>query len=234
MTIGPLTVPAAANNSQVNAPRQGLPGRRISGGSRSPNAACLTTPDQPVVALMPKNNLGLTLKEHPTFWFAVPGINPHKELEFGLFDAAGNLLHQQSMTVPESAGITKITLPATAPALATDTDYRWYLSVVCDPSSRAEDLVVTGWVRRVEAETGLLQQLSTATLQEQLSLYENSELWFDALTILAELRDSQPSTDIEQQWAALFESVELPQVLNSPFHHTPSPNLALSTTSSTQ
>ncbi|MEO1621011.1 MAG: DUF928 domain-containing protein [Cyanobacteria bacterium J06632_3] len=232
MTLSTLAEPGAAD-SPTGILRQGLPGRRISGGSRSPDAACLTTPNQPVVALMPKTNLGLTLQEHPTFWFAIPGIAANKSLEFGLFDTDGNLLHQQNIAVPSDAGITSIALPETAQTLDLETDYRWYLSVVCDPNSRAEDLVVTGWVRRVQADAELQQQLATATPQEKLSLYESSELWFDGLTTLAELRNNQPSEQIEQQWTALFESVDLPQVLSSPFHRSPAPDLAFSQTTST-
>ena len=116
MTLSTLAEPGAAD-SPTGILRQGLPGRRISGGSRSPDAACLTTPNQPVVALMPKTNLGLTLQEHPTFWFAIPGIAANKSLEFGLFDTDGNLLHQQNIAVPSDAGITSIALPETAQTL---------------------------------------------------------------------------------------------------------------------
>ena len=44
--------------------RQGLPGRRISSGSRSSNIVCVLPQNEPVLALMPKSNVGMTLSPH--------------------------------------------------------------------------------------------------------------------------------------------------------------------------
>lgn len=225
LAMSSLSLSSVANPQPENA-RQGLPTRRISGGSRSPGNACLSTPNQPVIALVPQDNVGLTLTERPTFWFSMPGISQDRTLEFGLFDAAGEQLYQKTFHPSETAGITSITLPETAPSLETEKNYRWYLSVVCDSTSRSEDLVVTGWVRRVDATHNLQQQLTDATEQERLALFESAEIWFDELTALAELRQHKPSNQLDQQWTALFESVGLPQVTNTPFTSEPSPELA--------
>ena len=210
-----------ANSSEVNL-RQGLPGRRISGGSRSPDTACLASPDQPVIALMPESNLGLTLAEHPTFWFAIPSISQGKEIEFGLYNQNEELIYQKTFEAPSEAGIASLSLPETAAALNPEENYRWYLSVVCDPASRAEDLVVTGWVRRVEPDSNLLYELSSATPQEQLDLYRASGLWHETITTLASLHPYEATSDstghpTAHQWNALLESVALPQVMNTPF-----------------
>ncbi|MFK8182608.1 MAG: DUF928 domain-containing protein [Phormidesmis sp.] len=221
-------------SSQRNNVRQGLPGRRISGGSRSPSTACLTTPGQPVVALMPKSNLGLTLSERPTFWFSLPAISTDRTLEFGLYDQSGELIYQETFDVPNKAGISSLALPNTFAPLSAEKDYRWYLSVVCNPASRSEDLVVTGWIRRMQADSALRSQLADATLQERLSVYETSELWFETLTMLAELRrtvqadyhptqlpaDTSQQVDalrIDEKWRGLLESIDLTQVAAVPF-----------------
>ncbi len=212
-----LLIEPSFANAQVNSPRQGLPGRRISGGSRSPDTACLTTPNQPLVALMPKSNLGLTVSEHPTLWFSVPAISSDRTLEFGLYAPSGELLYTTTFSASEKAEVVSLPLPETSPPLAIDRDYRWYLSVVCNQESRAEDLVVTGWIRRIQADDALSEQLANASAQEQFAIYEDSELWCDALTSLAEVRRNTPITDaLEQQWITLLESVELPQVIAAP------------------
>jgi hypothetical protein len=229
--VSPLSEPSFAQ-TQVNSPRQGLPGRRISGGSRSPDTACLTTPNQPLVALMPKNNVGLTVSAHPTLWFSIPAISSDRVLEFGLYDPSGELLYTTTFGASEKAEVVSLPLPETSSPLVIDKDYRWYLSVVCNQESRAEDLVVTGWVRRVQPNPTLTEQLANADAQERSAIYEKSELWCDALTSLAELRRSTPVTDItealEQQWISLLESVELSQVIAAPLGSelTPATHLA--------
>ena len=240
LTFASAAEPSQANESS-NSVRRGLPGRRISGGSRSINAACLATPDQPVVAIMPKSNLGLTLSQHPTFWFALPAISPDRTLEFGLYDSAGDLVYTENFQIPEKAGISSLSLPKTVNALDKEENYRWYLSVVCDPNSRSEDLVVTGWIRRTQADSTLQNQLANATLQERLSIYATSNLWFETLSAFAEihdtaLSDTALSTDnstafngtreqLEQQtnkeWVALLESIDLPQLSTTPFSNQP-------------
>jgi len=224
LALSVLGLPAQANTQDTSV-RQGLPTRRISGGSRSPSNACLSTPNQPVIALIPEDNVGLTLQERPTFWFSMPGVNQDRTLEFGLFSEEGELLYQKNFQPAESAGVTNITLPAAAPTLDTEKNYRWYLSVVCNQESRAEDLVVTGWVRRIQVTNELQQQLTVATEQERLALFETTEIWFDKLTALAELRRRHPSNQLDQYWTALFESVDLPQVTDAPFTNEPSPEI---------
>lgn len=222
LVLGPLTGHSFANNSQSEQIRPGLPGRRISGGSRSPNTACLKTPNRPVVALMPKSNLGLTLSGHPTLWFSLPAISQDRSLEFGLYDQTGDLVHKTSFSATGEAGVINLSLPETSPPLSVEEDYRWYLSVICNKESPAENLVVTGWVRRVILESSFNERLAVATELERLSIYKESELWYDALTTLAQLRRSQFSdepiaSDLERRWADLLESIELPQVIAAPF-----------------
>jgi len=227
---GLLTLTSFAEQSHANeskdAERQGLPGRRISGGSRSINTACLATPSQPVVAIMPKSNVGMTLSERPTLWFSLPAINTDRSLEFGLYDSAGELVYQETFQATGEAGLSSLSLPTTFRPLSAEENYQWYLSVVCNPDSRSEDLVVTGWIRRMQADRALQAQLADATAQERLSIYETSNLWFDTLATLAEIRDqAQPNSPLAQpveqqintEWLSLLESIDLAQVATTSF-----------------
>lgn len=222
LTLSTFSGPSFAGNSESQQILIGLPGRRISGGSRSPNTACLRTPEQPVVALMPKSNLGTTIDSHPTLWFSLPAISPDRSLEFGLYDQAGELVHKTSFGATGEAGVIDLSIPQTSAPLAIAEDYRWYLSVVCNEQNPAENLVVTGWVRRVATESALANQLESATEPERLSLYTESALWYDALTVLAQLRrsgaiDEPIASNLEKQWTGLLETIELPQVITAPF-----------------
>jgi len=229
LTVKDAQSPSFATTQNNSEARIGLPGRRISGGSRSPNTTCLATPDQPVIALMPKNNLGLTLSEYPTFWFSLPAISPDRTLEFGLYDQDGDLLYQTTFSVSGQAEVASLSLPKSSSPLVQDADYRWYLSVVCDRESHAENLVVTGWIRRVQPSQAIDRQLTSTTDQERLAVYQNIGLWYDALTLLAQLRYREPlDSTLEQQWIALLESVDLSQASAVPLGNelTPIPPLA--------
>lgn len=229
LTSSLFSLPSLANSQDDN-PRLGLPGRRISGGSRSPNTACLTTPDQPVVALIPKSSVGLTRSAHPTLWFSLPGISPDRSLEFGLIDESGELLYQKNFSVPTTAGIVSLQLPETIAPLVAGKNYRWNLSVVCNAESLSENLSVAGWIQRVEPTQAVRAQANAATDQERLSVNGESSLWYDALTTLAELRRdaATESEALEQRWVALLASIELSQVSSDPFSSslTPAPQAA--------
>lgn len=220
-----LSEPTKAS-SRDNSVRQGLPGRRISGGSRSPDAACLLTPDQPVVALMPKSNLGLTLSERPTLWFSLPAISTGRKLEFGLYSPAGELVHKESFNAPEDAGITSLKIPETFAPLTVGEDHRWYLSVVCNPQSRSEDLVVTGWIRRIPADNDFEERIAKAVPYEQISIYQESALWLEALATLVEVRLESPNNTAlerltDEKWVGLLESVDLLRVAMEPLSSQP-------------
>jgi hypothetical protein len=239
MVLSPLTGPSFANSSDDSL-RQGLPGRRVSGGVRSANRTCLTTPNQPVVALMPKSNVGLTLSEYPTFWFSLPAVSQDRVIEFGLLDSSGELLRKETFNASAEAGLHGLSLPKTFAPLAVNQDYQWYLSVVCNADSRSEDLVVTGWVRRVPAEASMLEKLAQATTQERWAIYKDESLWFDSLTALAMSRGTAanisasdiPNSSLsdssigvaqhnveelwtEQAWSEMLASLELTQFLES-------------------
>ena len=223
LSLGILNEPGLANSRTGNV-RQGLPGRRISGGSRSPSTACLLSQaeaEQKVVSLTPENNLNRTVSAHPTFWFSLPAIESSRQIEFALLDQDEEIIYTETLQATGKAGLESISLPQTTPALQPDKTYRWHLSVVCDPNSRATDLVVWGWIERTLANSSALQQIEKATPQERLALYSDLSAWNDLLTELVVLhRDrtlsNQSTTDLENQWTTLLASENLSQLVDDP------------------
>ena len=221
LSLSILNEPGLANSQTSNA-RQGLPGRRISGGSRSPSTACLLSDseaNQKVVSLTPEDNLNRTVLTHPTFWFSLPAIESSRQIEFALIDQDEELIYAETLQATGKAGLESVSLPQTVPALQPDQAYKWHLSVVCNPNSRATDLVVWGWIERTLAQSSTLQQIEQATPQERLALYSNLSAWNDTLTELVALhRDrqlsNQPTTDLEDQWTKLLASESLNQIID--------------------
>ncbi|MEC4894340.1 MAG: DUF928 domain-containing protein [Oscillatoria sp. PMC 1051.18] len=198
-----------------NNPRQGLPGRRVGGGTRGGcnfGARSLT-------ALIPENNLSLTVAENPSLFFYLPEYAEGKTIEFVLRDEQDRLVYETTFTPTLSAGIVSYPLsnPQDSVPLKVGEKYRWYFSVICNPENRANDVSVDGWIERIEPNQTLASQLQQATLDEQVELYREAGLWNDALTILAQLRYSRPNdVSLAAQWAQLLELVELVEVAEKP------------------
>lgn len=174
-------------------------GRQFAGASRDLCPPTLT----PLTALVPDTNLGLTLDANPTLWFYIPYASPQDyETEFVLIDTEENDIYKQNFLLPEEPGIVGIQIPEQV-ALEAGASYRWVISIQCNPGNRSGDATVNGWIQRVDQE--LDDQLASATLEDQLLLYSENDLWYEILTTLAQLRRDQPNdAEIEAAWRELL------------------------------
>jgi hypothetical protein len=195
-------------------------GQRRGGATQS---LCPST-EENLVALIPSTNIGLTVAEHPQFWFYISSSSRRSFLaEFVLIDEHENDVYKtpENYRLPENtSGIISITLPQTSPPLQEGKYYRWVFSLICNPSDRSGDLTVNGWIERVPLESKLEQQLKTAANPiDRVFLYANAEngLWYEALTSLAQLRLSYPQDEqLAKDWISLLESVDLADIAQKP------------------
>ncbi|WP_242037857.1 DUF928 domain-containing protein [Tolypothrix sp. FACHB-123] len=219
-----LTLACAASNQVLaseNQPKEGLPGRRIGGGTRgecSSNAGRL-------MALVPQNNLALTQQAYPNILFHIPQTSKPTTIEFVLQDDSRKSVYEKTFTKDASntkadAGeiINLRWLDAQfLPELAIDKKYHWYLSIICDPENRANDIVVHGWIKRVAVEPNLAKKIERASLVERAHIYAQAGLWQDALATLAELRYSQPQdSQLAASWTQLLNSEKLSAIAQEP------------------
>lgn len=192
-------------NSRANNTRQGLPGRRISGGVRKGN--CFADFNQSLVAIMPRNNLGRTMLARPALWFSVPEIIGEKTAEFQLFNASDEQIYSAPVDISGDEGISKLQLPPSAPELAVDETYRWTFSIGCTDSSQ---FVVQGWIHRVAPPSVLLQEVEDASIEERITLYSSANLWHEQVTALVNLRQSNTTlTTFQIEWAEMLAAAGL-------------------------
>ncbi|GAB1543108.1 hypothetical protein NUACC21_57820 [Scytonema sp. NUACC21] len=195
--------------------REGLPGRRVGGGTRSNCDASI----KQLTALSPKNNLGLTKAPYPTLFFFLPQTSTPKMVEFVLRDDKNHLVYEKTFTKTASSGIINITLPQSTslPPLTIDKNYRWYLSMICEPKNRAKDIVVSGWIRRVQSNPTLSKKLEQVPAADRAALYADAGLWSDALVTLAQLRYSKPNdSKLIASWTQLLQSEKLEAIAQEP------------------
>ncbi|MGB7249774.1 MAG: DUF928 domain-containing protein [Phormidesmis sp.] len=225
-------MPAVANQNTASSLRQGLPGRRISGGSRSD---CMAG-SPPVVALNPETNLGETMSDRPSIYFIIPELEDAYPLEFSLRDSAGNSIYEKSLTTRDSEGVVSIQLPPQS--LQVQQDYRWYFSVVCDAHDPFQNDVLSGWLRQVEPNTIIESSIEASintsdnhsvekghgveseNIENALALarsYQTVGLWNDAISALASLREQYPNNDsVNYTWSQLLQALRIDAAVSTP------------------
>jgi hypothetical protein len=198
------------------APRSG----RARGGASRGNCP---TSDLPLTTLVPLNSptdttgsVGLTTSTHPTFWFYLPfPLSPETAAEFLLLDEDGNSLYNTTLSDSQGrAGVMKIAIPNTTPALTVNKTYTWLFQVNCGVGN---PISTWGEIARVELNPSVITQLQQASTQEQAALYAENGIWYEALTTLAELRLAEPNNPIiTTDWKSLLESAGLVDVAEQP------------------
>ncbi len=203
-------------------PNRGIPGRREGGGTRGDE--CTQGNLSRLVALMPEKSLGLTTESYPQFFWFIPKTTA-RFVEFKLYDVDkqhinGTPIYQTMFAITGEPGIASLKLPSEAgiPPLESGQDYRWSLSLVCNPENRTrDDIRVFGGVERVSLNLYDASRLEHLSQRDRLSVYEDKGLWFDALTTLASLRACDPSdTELSNRWSSLLEAVKLQDYAEQP------------------
>ncbi|MGL5064939.1 MAG: DUF928 domain-containing protein [Microcoleus sp.] len=202
---------SAARWNSFQPPEQGVPGRREGGGTRGPE--CRTT------ALIPQSTMGRTVSEKPTFFYHVPAAID-KKVEFELADETDKTIYKKSFRMVTSGpGIVSISLAAdpSSPPMDIGKNYHWYFTIKCNPKNPREDVLVSGWIERVELSPTLKTQLAAASDRDRLSIFAQQALWYEYLGTLAQLRLSSPrDAALTLKWSELLHSVALGKIAQQP------------------
>jgi len=179
---------------------------------------CATSSQRSLTALVPKNKIGRTVSDYPTFFFYLPQTDA-KLAEFILEDESGNQIYQQELTIKNLSGVIGVSIPAntTVPPLEVGKSYTWKFSVVCDADDRSSDQLESGIVRRVELSADILRQLENADPRQKTVIYAENGIWQDALSNLAAARRANPNDpDLAADWQSLLDSVTLGEIAKEP------------------
>jgi hypothetical protein len=196
----------------------GAPTRTEGGGTRSGNTGnqkCPLVSGKPLTALVPSDRFGVTVAPYPTFFVYMPAASSQASplsVEFDLRDRNNKVIYKSTFKSSGKPGVLTLTLPSQAglPPLAIGQDYKWSFSVICRSDERSQDMTVEGWVRRVELNSALNNQLQQASLQQQVELYAQAEIWQDALATLVQLRRDNPNNAaVEANWQRLLSAAGL-------------------------
>jgi hypothetical protein len=155
---------------------------------------------------------GQTLQAAPTLWFYIPYPSTaiHR-LEFELWDEENQLIAQdQQIPIPTTPGVIRYQIPDTV-SLEVGKTYRWYFLLRLDPDNPSLDEQTNGRIERIAPSSELLNQLETSSLLEQAQYLAAAGIWYDTLTVLAELYPDRP-----EAWRNFLQTTGLDHIAEEP------------------
>ncbi|MEM9217178.1 MAG: DUF928 domain-containing protein [Cyanobacteria bacterium P01_F01_bin.150] len=206
--------PVATAHATEQASTSEFPGRRVGGGSRG---ECPS--NGPFVALSPESHLIKTANANPTLYFLLPNSNQPLQLELVIKSREGDTVVNTVFEAISNDGISGVVLPERTVSLELEQDYKWYLSIICDAnhSSRAQNPIVFGWMRRV-ADPSTVTEMDTEDVTQMVQEYQEAELWQETISTLIQSQSTQTSdSELVALWGELLEAEGLSQVLANAF-----------------
>ncbi len=209
-------------------PTKGGPEKTAGGGTRggceSPevgsNSSSSPTNLARLALLLPKNQTGVTVSEHPTFFAYLPDTSAQK-IEFTLKNQEETYTYRQVLEIGKTPGIISLSLPESAPPLKVGEQYQWSVAAICQPEDRLQDVVAFGQLQRVAPSSQLQQQLENAESPiEKAQAYADNGIWHETIEIIAKLKRQQPENQaLQKTWSHLLQQdpVSLASMAQQPF-----------------
>ena len=162
-------------------------GSRTTTGTRSDR--CVSDRDAQFAIFGPDFVVGQTTLARPTFTWYLPPSSRTVPITFRLLapNEEGIPSTIYTLELPYIEGYNSYLLPAEAPALSSGLEYRWQVSVNCEPNSPSRSIALESSVERVDPSAALAQKLAAATTAEEKALAYGAEgLWYDAIAQVAQ------------------------------------------------
>ena len=204
------------NSEYVVNTNQGLPSHRRDGGTRSSCASNSSSDD--FVALIPDTAVNMTASAKPTLYFHVPKTEQSPKIEFVLRDENDRLVYETAIDTEGEAGImsVEIPFPVRQKALQSNTEYHWYLSQICNPQKRSQDIVLEGWIQHQVLSPQTQQQIANFSLRERANFYQQQGLWYDALAVAATELETEVENNSQTQWSKFLNAIGLDKFADKP------------------
>ena len=164
-----------------------------------------------VVAINPESNLGVTQREEPILYFAVPETSEPYQVTFYLETEDAEPIYETTVEAGDKAELIGVQLPADA--LTTGEYYPWHFSANCNETNPATAIVVNGWLQQTDIDSEVMAEAESPL--EQVKAYQAAGLWSDAIALTAELLAANPDCEEYQaQWLELLEALNLEQAID--------------------
>lgn len=205
--------------SNFQPPDRGAPNRTADGGARGCGQMTLLTPG---------DRGATTISGNPTFfWYINPTpddptkYRPIQKLAVVVINEKEEEIYAQMIDAPSEASIVSFKLPENdLPALEPGQWYNIFIGAYNqeNPNIYEPCNSLSAWVKRQVLTDEQQQELNiVASNEERLQFYIQHEIWYDALTTLADIiRQSPHNSTLNLQWIQMLESIELGELANQP------------------
>jgi hypothetical protein len=158
---------------------------------------------------------GMTVSASPQFFIYSPQTTA-STAEFVLKDENEVDLYRKTFPISGEAKTLVIRLPESI-NLEVNRSYHWYFSIVCDPDNLSKNVDINAWTQRVAVNPALANELENADSLTQSGLYAQTGIWYDAIAILAQLRQENSDDAIAvEKWKNLLNSAGLQEFVSLP------------------
>ncbi|MEG4326614.1 MULTISPECIES: DUF928 domain-containing protein [unclassified Microcoleus] len=210
--------PTRSGGPRFVQPREDIDERPPTQPRRLVRGGCASISQVGLTPLVPKNKIGRTVSDYPTFFFYLPKTEA-ESAEFILQDQSGKEIYKQDLTISNLSGVIGVSIPANknVPPLELGKSYRWNFTVICNSQDRSSDQSESGSVRRVELSADIRSPLEKADARQKTVIYAENGIWQDALSTLAAARQANPNdAELAADWESLLESVKLGKIAKEP------------------
>lgn len=193
----------------------GTRGGRCDGDHDPERTPPMLTLLMPNLSSEPKN-FGATGSESPDFLVYIPQTVA-RQAEFVLKDEEDNDIYRTTFDISGEEAIATLNLPPDEIKLQSGLNYSWYFSLICNPQNFSKNVETQGWTQRVEFNPNLMTRLEATDPITRSQLYAENGIWHEAIALLAQLRQEQPTDPIlAQRWQNLLESANLLEIATLP------------------
>ena len=184
-------------------PQNRIPGGRLKGGLRGGK-------DAPIVQVLAPDHIGLTRHKQPTlYWYlSKPSSYP---IEFTFVDSRTiPPVVETQLPPPAEVGVQALRLKDFGVSLEVGVPYRWFISLVVDPSNPSKDITAGSIIERVSYLEGIM--IHAASEEDPVELAA-AGLWYDAVRAISAKIEASPGDPYYRgQRAFLLKQVGLSEV----------------------
>jgi hypothetical protein len=227
LTLSPLTMgfesfASPSQSSSVialkfpNTGNRGKPKHSAGGGVRGDQDNCLSQDATGIslAAILPnRENITQTTLDNPRLPIFIAQTQA-KSGELVITDRNNREVYVATYPLPQRSGIIQLDLPAKA-KLQPNQTYNWSFMVVCDLNYRNRDYFIQGQLTYTEPDPSLSKQLQGSSNLEKAEKYAASQLWFETMTQIEEIRRTNPQQG-QELWGELLKSVGLEPLASAP------------------
>jgi hypothetical protein len=191
------------------APDLGKPVKPTGGATRGSNKKI------PLMFALTPDHVGQTVSAQPSlFWYLDRIPDASMGIEFTLFDQASDEPEVEAvLAAPGRAGIQRIRLADYGVELKPGSEYEWSVALIVDPEKRSKDVVVTGWIDRIEHSGQLTARLESEGGARTAAIYAEEGLWYDSFAALSDQIDGNPGdANLRSQRIDVLRQVGLKEV----------------------